>query len=70
MTRIDVTAATFSAPLRALLLAASLVAVTIGMMPAPALGASRIKDIADFEGVRENMLVGYGLVVVSWLVAA
>ena len=25
--------------------------------------ASRIKDIASFEGVRENMLVGYGLVV-------
>ncbi len=25
--------------------------------------ASRIKDIVDFEGVRENMLVGYGLVV-------
>jgi flagellar P-ring protein precursor FlgI len=25
--------------------------------------ASRIKDIADFEGVRENLLVGYGLVV-------
>jgi flagellar P-ring protein precursor FlgI len=25
--------------------------------------ASRIKDIADFEGVRDNMLVGYGLVV-------
>ena len=25
--------------------------------------ASRIKDIADVEGVRENMLVGYGLVV-------
>jgi flagellar P-ring protein precursor FlgI len=24
---------------------------------------SRIKDIADFEGVRENLLVGYGLVV-------
>jgi len=24
---------------------------------------SRIKDIADFEGVRDNMLVGYGLVV-------
>jgi flagellar P-ring protein precursor FlgI len=24
---------------------------------------SRIKDIAEFEGVRENMLVGYGLVV-------
>lgn len=27
------------------------------------LAASRIKDIADFEGVRSNMLVGYGLVV-------
>lgn len=30
---------------------------------APAMAASRIKDIADFEGIRENMLVGYGLVV-------
>jgi flagellar P-ring protein precursor FlgI len=30
---------------------------------APADAASRIKDIADFEGVRGNMLVGYGLVV-------
>src|SRR4051794_20889171 len=30
---------------------------------APAHAASRIKDIADFEGVRDNMLVGYGLVV-------
>jgi flagellar P-ring protein precursor FlgI len=29
----------------------------------PALAASRIKDIADFEGVRENQLIGYGLVV-------
>ena len=26
-------------------------------------GSSRIKDITSFEGVRENMLVGYGLVV-------
>src|SRR5438477_11544855 len=25
--------------------------------------ASRVKDIVDFEGIRENMLVGYGLVV-------
>ncbi|MGD9536935.1 MAG: flagellar basal body P-ring protein FlgI [Alphaproteobacteria bacterium] len=31
--------------------------------PAPAAAASRIKDIADFEGVRENLLIGYGLVV-------
>jgi flagellar P-ring protein precursor FlgI len=33
---------------------------------APSLAAatqSRIKDVADFEGVRENLLVGYGLVV-------
>lgn len=30
---------------------------------APAQGISRIKDIADFEGVRDNQLVGYGLVV-------
>jgi flagellar P-ring protein precursor FlgI len=29
----------------------------------PALAASRIKDIADFEGVRDNPLVGYGLIV-------
>jgi flagellar P-ring protein FlgI len=30
----------------------------------PAFAASaRIKDIADFEGVRENVLIGYGLVV-------
>ncbi|MEZ5831463.1 MAG: flagellar basal body P-ring protein FlgI [Dongiaceae bacterium] len=29
----------------------------------PVFATSRIKDIADFEGVRENQLVGYGLVV-------
>ncbi|MGF1641370.1 MAG: flagellar basal body P-ring protein FlgI [Rhodospirillales bacterium] len=29
----------------------------------PAAAASRIKDIVSFEGVRENQLVGYGLVV-------
>ncbi len=28
-----------------------------------AFSASRIKDIADFEGVRDNQLIGYGLVV-------
>ena len=32
-------------------------------MIAPASAVSRIKDIADFEGVRENQLVGYGIVV-------
>ena len=35
---------------------------TLGFGP-QAQAASRIKDIADFEGVRDNMLVGYGLVV-------
>ncbi|TKW61922.1 MAG: flagellar basal body P-ring protein FlgI [Blastochloris viridis] len=35
------------------------------MMPLPAHAAAnaRIKDIADIEGVRENVLVGYGLIV-------
>ena len=43
------------------------IAVALGMLAltqmAPAHAQSRIKDIADFEGVRDNMLVGYGLVV-------
>jgi flagellar P-ring protein precursor FlgI len=30
---------------------------------APALADTRIKDIVEFEGVRDNMLVGYGIVV-------
>jgi flagellar P-ring protein precursor FlgI len=42
--------------LAALAIAASLLAPT-------AAAQSRIKDIAEFEGVRDNMLVGYGLVV-------
>jgi flagellar P-ring protein precursor FlgI len=29
----------------------------------PAQATSRIKDLADFEGVRDNILIGYGLVV-------
>jgi flagellar P-ring protein precursor FlgI len=34
-----------------------------GLATAPAFAKSRIKDIVEFEGVRENMLVGYGIVV-------
>lgn len=49
--------------LRAVMLAFGLAAVTLAAMPNPAQGASRIKDIADFEGVRDNLLVGYGIVV-------
>lgn len=33
------------------------------LAPTSAAAASRIKDIADFEGVRDNLLVGYGIVV-------
>jgi len=29
----------------------------------PAQATSRLKDVVDFEGVRDNMLIGYGLVV-------
>src|SRR5688572_14495510 len=39
-------------------------AAAIAVAPvAPASAAPRIKDISDFEGMRDNMLVGYGLVV-------
>jgi flagellar P-ring protein precursor FlgI len=44
----------------ALLAAAALLLAALG---APAAASSRIKDITDFEGVRDNLLVGYGLVV-------
>lgn len=45
----------------ALLLA--LAAIAIGVLTSPAQAASRIKDIVEIEGIRENQLVGYGLVV-------
>ena len=44
--------------MRSLLLAAALL-----LLPMTAFGQVRIKDIADVEGIRENQLVGYGLVV-------
>ncbi|MCS6778539.1 MAG: flagellar basal body P-ring protein FlgI [Geminicoccaceae bacterium] len=44
---------------RALLLLLTL----LGALPVAARATSRIKDVADFEGVRENVLIGYGLVV-------
>lgn len=49
----------FARPLARLALAV----LGIALVAPGALAASRIKDIADFEGVRDNMLVGYGLVV-------
>lgn len=33
------------------------------VIPCPAIGESRIRDVVDVEGVRENDLVGYGIVV-------
>jgi flagellar P-ring protein precursor FlgI len=42
----------------------SLVAVlTLALLTAPSFAASRIKDLTNVEGVRENLLIGYGLVV-------
>ncbi|MFK8033347.1 MAG: flagellar basal body P-ring protein FlgI [Hyphomicrobiales bacterium] len=35
----------------------------MSLLLGPASATSRIKDIADFEGVRENQMIGYGLVV-------
>ena len=43
---------------------AAVLAVAVAVAPAPAAAQSvRLKDIADVEGVRDNQLVGYGLVV-------
>jgi len=37
--------------------------LALGFAQAQAAGTSRIKDIVNIEGVRDNMLIGYGLVV-------
>ena len=47
----------------ALLALASIACAAAPVATVPAWAGPRIKDIADFEGVRENQLVGYGLVV-------
>ena len=41
----------------------STIVLAVSLLAGPAFAKSRIKDIVEFEGVRENMLVGYGLVV-------
>jgi flagellar P-ring protein precursor FlgI len=48
---------------RRLALAVVLALAALSTGAASASAASRVKDIVDFEGIRENMLVGYGLVV-------
>ena len=40
-----------------------LVGLLFASISIPANAASRIKDIADFQGIRDNLLIGYGLVV-------
>ena len=49
--------------MRVLRVLPALILAALAGFAAPAQAASRIKDIVAFEGVRENKLVGYGLVV-------
>jgi flagellar P-ring protein precursor FlgI len=49
-------------PLRSLL-AALAGALLLAALSVPALALSRVKDLASIEGVRQNQLVGYGIVV-------
>ncbi|MEJ1968019.1 MAG: flagellar basal body P-ring protein FlgI [Rhizomicrobium sp.] len=37
--------------------------VSLAAAPVPALAFSRVKDLVEVEGIRDNMLIGYGLVV-------
>src|ERR1700744_5650695 len=41
----------------------ALAAALMAFAPFEAFAASRVKDLVDVEGIRDNMLVGYGLVV-------
>jgi flagellar P-ring protein precursor FlgI len=42
---------------------AALAAASLLLAPVQALAFSRVKDLVDVQGIRDNMLVGYGLVV-------
>jgi len=42
---------------------AAMLALAMALPAAPAAATSRIKDLANIEGVRQNQLIGYGLVV-------
>ncbi|MEO8894249.1 MAG: flagellar basal body P-ring protein FlgI, partial [Rhizomicrobium sp.] len=50
--------APFTIRLAAVIIGAALVAA-----PVPVMAFSRVKDLIEIEGIRDNMLVGYGLVV-------
>jgi flagellar P-ring protein FlgI len=49
--------------MRPVRLLSALILAAAALTAPPALAKSRIKDIVEFEGVRENQLVGYGIVV-------
>jgi flagellar P-ring protein precursor FlgI len=51
------------ANMRKLFLIWAVTILALSSMAQPSVAGSRIKDIVQFEGVRENKLVGYGLVV-------
>jgi flagellar P-ring protein FlgI len=42
---------------------AAFAALIVAIAPVEAFAFSRVKDLVDIEGIRDNMLVGYGLVV-------
>src|SRR6201996_9197738 len=44
-------------------LAALVIGAVLTAAPVPVLAFSRVKDLTDVQGIRDNMLVGYGLVV-------
>lgn len=52
-----------TAAVRAMVLALAMALLGLAGAVGQARAESRIKDIATFEGIRQNMLVGYGLVV-------
>jgi len=43
--------------------AAAIASAVLALVPMQAYAFSRVKDLVDVEGVRDNMLVGYGIVV-------
>jgi flagellar P-ring protein FlgI len=44
-------------------IAALTVGAALAALPAPVLAFSRVKDLVDVQGIRDNQLIGYGLVV-------
>src|SRR5580698_10944482 len=44
-------------------LAAVIIGAALAAAPMPVFAFSRVKDLVDVEGIRDNQLVGYGLVV-------